>query len=276
MLTNQDFVSEWEARVDIKQYHEARLARLAQEPKFRTICFRCMHPDFNCYCALIKPFDPKIRFAILMHKIEARRRVATGRLSHLSLENSLLITGHDFTEDKQVNALIDDPRNHSVVLYPGRNSQNLSELAPDERASFFPREKNLVVFVIDGTWNTARQMIRSQCFQSLPRVCFTPPSISSFRVRKQPMPECYSTLEAIHHAIELVGPGRGFPAADRQHDALLEVFDAMVERQLEYARRSHRVNTHSRHKRHCESSAEPSVELPEPGALTKARLAPVL
>jgi DTW domain-containing protein YfiP len=235
--------------MDVVRYQEARLQRLSEEPKFRTICYRCMHPDFNCYCSLIEPFDSKIKFVILMHKIEARRRVATGRLSHLCLEDSLLVTGHDFTEDKQVNSLINNPAHHCVVLYPGRNSQNLSELSKESRASFFPAEKKLVVFVIDGTWNTARQMIRSQCFQSLPRVCFTPPGVSSFRVRKQPMPECYSTLEAIHHTIELVADGRGFDLSRRPHDALLRVFDAMVERQIEYARKSHTINTHSRHKR---------------------------
>lgn len=235
--------------MDIKKYQELRLKIAAEAPKFRTICLRCMHPDFNCYCHLIQPFDAHIQFVILMHKIEARRRVATGRISHLCLKDSELITGHDFSDDVRVNSLIESADNHCVVLYPGQGSLNLSELSREQRHNLFPQDKKLVVFVIDGTWNTARQMIRSRCFNQVPRVCFTPPNVSSFRVRKQPMAECYSTIEAIHHTIELLGAGRGFDIQNRHHDGLLKVFDAMVERQLEYARKSHLVNIHSRHKR---------------------------
>lgn len=234
---------------NIRSYREAQKRRQAEETKFRVLCVRCMHPEVNCYCHLISPFNPQIQFVILMHKIEARRRIATGRLSHLCLEDSVLLTGHDFSDNPLVNGIISDIANHCVILYPGQNSTNLTELSSESRSSVFPKNKKLVVFVIDGTWNTARQMIRSRCFAKVPRVCFTPPTQSNFRVRKQPAAQCYSTLEAIHYTIELLGPSRGFSIDDRKHDGLLKVFDAMVERQLEYVRKSHEVNIFSRHRR---------------------------
>lgn len=103
----------------------------------------------------------------------------------------------------------------------------------------------LAVIVIDGTWATARKMMRlSVNINRLPRVCFTPPTPSNFRIRKQPKVECYSTIEAIHHTIELMGGCGGGIApmasdgdawAARAHDILLDVFDQMINRQIELA-----------------------------------------
>ena len=168
-----------------------------------------------------------MRFVILNHPIEMKRRIATGRMSHLCLEKSWLIVGHDYTHNPQVNAIIANPAFHCVILYPGQRSVNLSPLSRPDRRALFPRDKELVIFVIDGTWATARQTAwQSQNLKSLPRVCFTPPAPSNFRVRKQPRPECFSTIEAIHHTIELLGDG------SRRHDVLLDVFNRMVDRQV--------------------------------------------
>jgi DTW domain-containing protein YfiP len=218
--------------VNLAEYraHRARLKEL--EPQYRTLCTTCFQPPFGCYCRLVRPFDPKIRFVILIHPIEVKRRIATGRMSHLCLENSRLIQGKDYSDHPEVNEILQDPKVHSVMLYPGPTSTNLTPLSAPERAGLFPREKELAIFVIDGTWATARKMVRSRNLAALPRICFTPETPSTFRVRKQPAPGCYSTLEAIHRTIEILGESRGYDLASRQHDALLTVFDHMVEKQI--------------------------------------------
>jgi DTW domain-containing protein len=235
--------------MDIQRYQENRRLRAEQEPQIRSLCYTCFQPRQNCYCAhvRVRRFDPKIKFVILLHNIEARRRIATGRMSHLCLENSSLIRGQDYSENLVVNEIIANPRNHCVILYPGKNSKNLTDIQPSLRGGLFPQDKDLVIFVIDGTWSTARKMVRSRNLMALPRICFSPSTPSNFRVRKQPAEGCYSTLEAIHHTIDLVGASRGFDVQGRRHDGLLSVFDTMVEKQLEYVRVSHTVNTRSRH-----------------------------
>lgn len=221
----------------IDEYRKRRAELFAHESQFRRQCHVCFQPEVQCYCSEIRPFDPKIIFAILIHPIEARRRIATGRMSHLCLKNSHLIVGEDYSNDSTVNRLIQDPRNHSVMLYPGARSVDLTPLAAEERSDLFPSHKNLVVFVIDGTWSKARKTVRmSQNLLGLPRIGFTPPAPSRFRVRKQPSSRCYSTIEAIHYTIELIGESRGFQSHLRAHDGLLEVFDRMVERQLVFVR----------------------------------------
>lgn len=218
--------------MNLQQFLEQRRKREEEQPRFRQMCVTCYQPVFSCFCRTIKPFDPGMEFAILNHPIEMRRRIATGRMSHLCLKNSHLIVGHDYSLNDRVNDLIDDPTKHCVTLYPGPQSINLSDLPREKVSPLFPQDKKLVIFVIDGTWATARQTAhKSLNIRNLPRICFTPPGPSNFRVRKQPDVHCYSTIEAIHHTIELLRPVLGL-STSREHDHLLEVFNQMVERQL--------------------------------------------
>lgn len=182
-------------------------------------------------------------FAILIHRTETKRSIATGRLSHLALINSYLIEGTDFTENETVNRLIEDPTKYPMVLYPTENAVNLTMLDLAARQSLIPAGRTPLVFVIDATWSHAKRMKRlSRNFSSLPFICFTPPSFSHFMVRRQPKPHCYSTIESIHHVIDLFG---GTP--DGVHHQLRDLLDGLVNRQIELghfsgkARRSKRA-----------------------------------
>lgn len=226
--------------MNVDAYRLKKAERLTQAPKYRVICTVCAQPNFGCYCAQVKPFDPNINFVILIHPIEFKRRIATGRMSHLSLKGSHLIKGQDYSDDSLVNQLIAETDYHSVILYPGLQSKNLSKISESEKSNLFPKDKKLRIFVIDGTWATARKMIRqSTNLKTLPRICFSPEKPSTFRVRKQPDDNCYSTIEAIHQTIELVGPTQGFHLTDRIHDRLLNVFGFMVQRQLDFIEEAH-------------------------------------
>lgn len=228
--------------MDLQTYLNNRAEQQRSASKKRILCVSCFQPGFSCFCHHVVPFDPGIKFVILIDHIEFKRRIATGRLSHLCLKNSELIRGFDYTENSRVNTLLQDSRYHSAILYPGPKSVNLSKLTSTDRAGLSPAEKPLQIFVIDGTWNTAKKMLRhSVNLQELPRICFTPETPSRFRVRKQPKEFCYSTVEAIHHTIEMLGP------QDSRHDNLIFVFDKMVEQQLEFIERSHKMRPLSRH-----------------------------
>ena len=203
---------------------------------YRPSCRRCRRPLSGCYCSLIRSFDSDPRFIILSQPREAKHRLGTGRMAHLCLSNSVLIEGVDFTLDSCVNREIDDPLNFPVLLYPSSDSIDLSKLNGGERSALIPSRQRLVVFVLDGTWKSARKMIRSsQNLMRLPAISFAPVTPSAYRIRRQPRPQCYSTIEAIHQVIELFAPhGAGRGAAARPHDNLLAVFAALVDRQLTY------------------------------------------
>ncbi len=236
--------------MNLSDYKNLKLKREQEKQVLRERCTSCLQPEFSCYCPQVHKFNPQIEFVILIHKIEFKRRIATGRMSHLCLENSHLILGHDYTHCDRVNALIQDSERHCVMLYPGASSVNLTGVEPIERERMFLTSKKLTVFVIDGTWATAKKMVHlSQNLKTLPRVCFTPTKPSNFRVRKQPTPTCYSTIEAIHHTIELLGPTQGFSIQTREHDKLLIAFDHMVERQLLKIHSGHELRTTSTYRR---------------------------
>ena len=79
-------------------------------------------------------------------------------------------------------------------------------------------------------------MIRlSKNLARLPMICFDPPTPSAYRIRREPRPECYSTIEAIHQVIELFAFGTVSEApSSRPHDTMLEVFRSVIYRQLTY------------------------------------------
>lgn len=223
--------------MNLQSYKVQRESLQSHAPQYRSLCAKCCKPENSCYCSHIQKFDPKIKFAILIHPIEKKRTVATGRMSHLCMENSELIVGQDYSENSKVNALLENKSYQPLVLYPGVQSLNLTHSSEQEKSKLFPANKIPLIFVIDGTWATARKMMRqSQNLKDLPRICFTPPGPSQFRVRKQPKAECYSTIEAIHHCIDLLGNQLQLNLQQRPHDNLIAVFNKMVERQLDCIR----------------------------------------
>ena len=213
-----------------------RSARWLDRTEYRLCCPRCRRPRSGCYCSVISPFESEPRFIILSQPREAKHRLGTGRMAHLCLANSALFQGVDFSDDDRVNREIGDSANCPVLLHLSRFSINLSRLVESERQRLFTHDRKLVVFVLDGTWKSVRKMIRlSKNLARLPTICFDPPTPSAYRIRREPRPQCYSTIEAIHQVIELFT----FEAApygpfSRPHDTMLGVLRSVIERQLTY------------------------------------------
>ena len=198
----------------------------------REMCYRCGWPKSLCWCPSIQPMATRTKFVFLMHPKEYRyAKAATGRFTHLCLADSELHQGVGFDDHEAVQALIHDPRNFPVLLYPGENARNLSagELRPDELGG-----RRLVVLVLDGTWSEARKMLRlSPSLQRLPRIMFTPAAPSRFVIKQQPQAGCLSTLEATHEvlvALERAGLDH-YPLPDQ----LLGLFHRMQNFQIRCA-----------------------------------------
>jgi len=201
----------------------------------RAWCARCRRPGVGCYCSLIEPFDSVPRFVILSQPREAKHRLGTGRMAHSGLANSLWFEGVDFSQHSHVNREIADPANAPMLLFPSPQAVNLSNLTLTERQQLTAGHRAAVVFVLDGTWKSVRKMMRlSDNLRRLPSICFNPSKPSAYGFRREPRPECYSTIEAIHQVIELFSAPDIETAAARRHDRLLKPFHFMVTTQLAY------------------------------------------
>jgi len=218
----------------------------------RVMCYRCFWPEKLCWCASLRPMATLTRLVFLMHPKEFKEEKAgTGRLTHLCLPNSELHMGKGFDDHETVQALIDDPQNFPVLLYPGKEALNLSEvgravpaesrLTEDgspglsfENLRSQLAQRRLVVFLLDATWSGARKMLRlSPSLQRLPRIMFTPSAPSRYIIKQQPVEGCLSTLEAVHELLTVLAQ----TGLDRYEDPaqLLGLFQRMQDFQISCA-----------------------------------------
>ena len=166
----------------------------------REMCYKCYRPQQLCWCGQVTPMHTRTKFVFLMHPYENRQiKLNTGRLTHLCLADSELYVGETFDEHQAVQALIQDPENYPVLLYPGKGARDLSK--GELRASDFS-DRRLVVFLLDATWRLARPMLRfSESLQQLPKIMFSNASPSRYVIKRQPEAGCLSTLEATHELL---------------------------------------------------------------------------
>jgi DTW domain-containing protein len=221
---------------------------LLEDPKLepRPRCWQCRKARVCCYCSDLEAFESHPRFVILIHPLEAKHPVGTGRMAHQSLSNSVLWQGQNFSDFAPLNHLLSDPKIFPVLLFPGEGSLNITEApAHQQLLNAKTGDRELVVIVLDATWTLAKKMLRqTPALQALPKISFTPTKISGFVVRKQPASYCYSTIEAIHEVLRLLD------SADhsiRQRESLMYVFTKMVARQVAY--QEARPEGRSRHAR---------------------------
>ena len=128
-----------------------------------------------------------------------QEKAGTGRLTHLCLPNSESRMGEGFDKNEFVQALINDPQNYPVLLYPGPGARNLSK---GDLTAADLGGRRLVGFLIDATWGGAREILRlSPSLQRLSRIMFRRSAPSRYVVKQQPQEGCHSTLEAVHELL---------------------------------------------------------------------------
>ncbi|MBE7685934.1 DTW domain-containing protein [Tenacibaculum piscium] len=196
----------------------------------RSKCYKCMMPSSSCICKHINHIQTKTRFIILMHPKEYKKeKNGTGRMTSLQLENSEIIVGVDFTNNKRVNEILNNEKNSSFLLYPGEDSFNLSVKKSSEIISFMG--DNPHIFILDGTWPCARKMLKlSKNLQKLKRVSFDNKIKSKFTIKQQPAPLCLSTIESVYTVLNLLNQSN-LEQCDTK--SFLLPFEKMIAHQIE-------------------------------------------
>ena len=127
-----------------------------------------------------------------MHPKEAKhQRTGTGRLSHLTLINSEILVGLDFTKNERLSELLCDKKFFPLLLYPGKDAWS------SQKEGFVKTvdKKKLLVLVIDATWFCSRKIIEhSPNLMKIPRISFSGCYRSIFTFKREPRPEYISTI----------------------------------------------------------------------------------
>ncbi len=208
----------------------------------REFCWTCRKAKITCVCALIHPFQAPVDFVFLVHPRESRNSVGTARIAHLSLIGSRYWVGHEFASDPHLLEVFNDPGRSCSVLFPGPRALDLSSplCTPSRVLALFPPHQSHTLFVIDGTWDQAKGILRrTPQLQSLPQVCFSPKNTSRYQIRIQPKSFCLSTIEAVdeilthldHHSQTL---GHAKTTLQEGRSQLLNPFLSLVQKQVGY------------------------------------------
>ena len=207
----------------------------------REMCWDCRRPKRVCYCAAVRPIETRTRVVILQHPRESDVPINTARIAELSLSNSTLHVGIDFSSDGALLKALGDPAAPPVLLYPSEDAKDLA---------LEPPSGPVTLVVIDGTWWQASKLFKQNPFlQVLPRYGLAPSEESRYRIRREPAAHCLSTIEALEAALVVLEQRPlGFPE-------LLKPFDTMVETQLDFIARENRP----RHRRSAEPRVRPLV-----------------
>ncbi len=203
----------------------------------RPTCYRCFKPRSTCVCSSITQVDNRTRVFVLQHPRERGHPIGTARFVDLGLSNSEIIVASNAARDVRVPRVV--PLG-TGLLFPGEGARDLEELPA--------RERPAQLLVLDGTWSQARTLYRKNTWlHDLPHYRLSPTAPSRYRIRREPSPECLSTLESVLLALRILEPEtRGF-------SDLLRAFDAMIDAQISRVERARRAGVGKRRRRSLES-----------------------
>ncbi len=212
----------------------------------RITCYKCRRPSTTCVCTHINAIQTNTHFVILMHPKEYKKeKNGTGHMTNLQLENSEIIVGVDFTNNKRVNAILNQANSTSFLLYPGKDSFNLS--TGNSAAIHTLMGITPYLFLLDGTWPCARKMLKlSKNLQQLKRVSFDNKIASKFIFKQQPEALCLSTIESVFTVLNLLKESK-FEKCDTKD--FLMPFEKMIAHQLLYILNPEEKYDHSVEKR---------------------------
>jgi DTW domain-containing protein YfiP len=165
-----------------------------------------------------------------MHPKEFKKvKNGTGHLTHLSLKNSKLFVGSDFTKHKEINKIISTSQ--SYILYPSKNAINISNQSLNDEISDINIKRT--VFLIDATWSCSLKILRdSKNLQALKHISFNNTKVSEFKIKEQPAKHCLSTIESTLNILELLDKWQIENLSNHELEIFLKPFHKMVEYQI--------------------------------------------
>jgi len=206
----------------------------------RARCPQCLRPPVACFCHTITLLANQVKLVILQHPSEVKHAKGTAKIVELSLTNSEIMVGEDFSADERFNALFSgSPKDQQVMLlYPQDNAMTPQQLKQqlDQSSQALEQQQcadnatslsDVTIIVLDGSWKKAYKLYcLNPKLQTLPCIGINPSEQTNYRIRKSSRSDSLSTVEACYQLLtELEGENISF-------EPLLDSFNFMVEQQL--------------------------------------------
>lgn len=204
----------------------------------RPTCYRCFRPHQLCVCGLVPQFKAHCDVLMLQHPNERGKYYSTAKILQSVISNFVLRRGVAFSAE-ELGELIGTRQ--PVVLYPGPAALACEDTVLGSQH---------VLIVLDGTWSEAGKIYRrSALLEGLPQISFRGLYTSRYEIRRQPKPHCLSSLESLAYALRLTAPRDEQERLGKQYESLLQAFDFMIERQVQYLPRVSKTFKHRRRRR---------------------------
>ncbi|MBD1558004.1 DTW domain-containing protein [Vibrio sp. S9_S30] len=194
-------------------------------------CQHCGKAKKMCICHTIQNLHSEVELIILQHPDEVHRAMGTARILNLSLDSCRILVGENFTENAELNTLLQDDSYIHWVLFPNEKSVPVTQLSSAHLGNTLGSRsemKKIRVLLIDGTWKKAYKIWRlSENLHCLLSVALPDSLKGNYRIRKAPSSNSLSTVEAGFHLLNILEPSQDFTP-------LIESFNQMVDRQFKH------------------------------------------
>ncbi|CAD5372827.1 DTW domain-containing protein [Rubrivivax sp. A210] len=165
----------------------------------RAACARCLRPQANCLCALVRATSHRTEVLVLQHPQEQRQAKNSVALLRLSLAHCEVVVGERFAP-AALQALLQRPGRDTRLLYPD---------VPAAPAPPAPRATAGVpvrLVVLDATWRKSlRMLLEHPALAALPRLSLDAPAPTLYRaIRAARQTDQVSTLEATVQALAML------------------------------------------------------------------------
>ena len=230
------------------------------------ICPNCYKIKPLCFCADFTVHDNHVPVLILQHPQEPDKELGSARIANLLLKNSVLRTGLSSANLKTAMGYDADPSKW-IVLFLGAKYK-FRELQREQKRSdiyiFDKKDEEIAmplegikgVIAIDGTWAQAKTLWwRNPWLLKCKRAVINPRRKSLYgNLRREPRPECLSTIETIAYTLEILG----------EHESvtndLLNAFQTLLGKYKDYAKNTSRVAKPANRPPHRRGGGKPAYK----------------
>ena len=190
----------------------------------RICCTNCNRPEKSCICRFTSPVENIPLVVVLQHVSEVKQSKGTVALLSQSLSRCIVLTGEDFSENIELNRILEQYRNQVLLVYPSEQAESIPSLKKNGDSASYG-----CVILLDGTWKKAYKMyMLAKNLHNITHIRLPENIEGQYKIRKTMKKNALSTLEACCYALGLL------EQSPEKYQALLNEFIKFNEFQLSF------------------------------------------